>query len=471
MQGGIGDSIRVDASRADLEGGPRRRAEDKSVDVQRWRAAWSRKAKEDGARSVALVSINFAPELTGISVYSTGLADYLTGRGYNVVVYTGFAYYPQWSKRREDRRTLFREEERKGVRLRRSYVFVPRRPSVLRRILHELSFVVSATVSYVLGPRADVTVIVSPPLALGLPIALCAWLRRSRTLFHVQDLQPDAAEELGMMRPGPLLTLLRRVESMTYRSAGAVSTISAGMLNRIREKGVAQGKLVLLPNWANDDLVRPLPPGMSYRSEWGLQGKFVILYAGNMGVKQGLESVLETALRLKGDREVAFLIVGDGGEKERLQQRARELELDNLQFQTLQPAEALAQLLATADIAIVPQRRGVTDIVLPSKIGNLMCSARPLVVAAMPGTEVERVILEAGCGLVVPPEDSAAMAEAIVALRRDAECRNRMGLSGFHYATERLAATPILEHFESWLREWADRRLPSPDLAAPPPAN
>ncbi len=406
-------------------------------------------------RTVALVSINFAPEITGIGVYSTGLADYISACGYGVVVHTAFPYYPEWQKRSQDRRRVFRKEWRRGIELRRSYIFVPRRPTVIKRILHELSFVVSATASYLFARRADVTVVVSPPLLLGLPVVFFAWLRGSRTLFHVQDLQPDGALEYGMMRRGLLSSLLYSIESLTYRAADAVGSISEGMLDRIRAKGVPQRKLVLLQNWANDDVVRPLSPQTRFRASWGLEGCFVVLYAGNMGVKQALSSVLEAAHLLRDRADIRFVLVGDGGERDSLKKRAENLRLDNVQFQPLQPAEALAELLATADVAIIPQRKGVSDIAMPSKVANVMCSARPMIVAARLDTQLGQIIMDARCGLIVSPEDPASTAQAILALHDNPEQAGQLGRNGQIYVERMLSSRRVLDGFASWLRDWS----------------
>jgi len=409
------------------------------------------------APSIALVTINFAPEVTGIGVYSTGLADYLGERGYKVVVHTAFPYYPHWRKRAEDRGKLFRREWRGRVRVRRTYLFVPQRPSALKRIFHELSFALTAAMSYLASPRADVTIVVSPPLCLGLLVLGLARLRGSRTILHVHDLQPDAAVECGLLREGLFTRVLYRMEKIIYRLADVVGSIGVGMLDRIREKGVPARKLLLIPNWANEDLVRPLPPQTKYRSAWGLDGCFVVLYSGNMGVKQGLTSLLDAAQLLRDRSDVRFVLVGDGAEKTKLQAYVEQLGLQNVQFQPLQPTEDLSELLATADVSVVPQKRGVTDIFMPCKVANLMCSARPLVVASSRATELSRVIVRAQCGVIVPPEDAQALADALVALYEDPQGRARLGERGRAYAEQELSASRVLSGFERWLQGWLSR--------------
>lgn len=206
----------------------------------------------------AIVGINYAPEPTGIPVYTTGLAEYMASCGISVTVYTGFPYYPAWAKSVDDRHRLYRQDSIGPVIVRRSYVYVPSRPTAIKRIVHELSFVISSSLNYMFGPRADCTVIVSPPLLLGIPITLIAKLKRSRTIFHVQDLQPDAAVDLGMLRKGMFTRMLFGIERLTYVLSDYVSTISEGMLGKIASKGIRREKLFLFRNWANDDAIAPM---------------------------------------------------------------------------------------------------------------------------------------------------------------------------------------------------------------------
>lgn len=411
--------------------------------------------RTDVLPSVSIVSINYAPEVTGIGVYSGGMARYLARIGHRVVVHTGFPYYPKWCKLPTDRRTRFREHfDDDGVRVRRNYLYVPSKPSVLRRIAHELSFVVTSSWSYLVGPRTDVTIIVSPPLFLGVPVALLARLKKSKVLFHVQDLQPDTAVELGMLRRGSVVKLLYALERCTYRLAAKVSAVSPGMLRKIEAKGVDQTKLRLFPNWADDGYVKPMDGETTYRKVWNLTGKFVVLYAGNLGVKQGLMTVLEAAEQLSHRPDIQFVIVGDGGEKQRLIECARARALDNVQFRPLQPLSALSELLATADVSVVPQRRAVSDIVLPSKVNNLLGSGRPIIVVADPDTDLHRIITAADCGLAIPPGDAGALAQALEVLRESPETRARMGANGRLLVETTLSREVILGAFAQWLTDW-----------------
>src|SRR5262245_6049826 len=406
----------------------------------------NRSAPPAAASRIAIVGINYAPELTGIGVYSTGMAEYLAAQGVEVDVYTAFAYYPQWRKDDQDRGRLFRFERINRVNVRRHFVYVPPRPTALKRMLHEISFVASSSVGYLLGPRAAVTIVVSPPLALGFPVGLLAKLKRSRVVFHVQDLQPDAAIQTGMLKPGWFTRALLALEARTYALADRVSSISDGMLARIRAKGVAQAKTLLFANWANDDVVAPRGCDTEFRERWRLGERFVVLYSGNLGVKQGLDMLLDCAALMRADPSVVFLIVGDGAAKPQLLRRIEREGLANVQLRPLQPAELLSELLATANVAVIPQLPGVSDVVLPSKLSNILAAERAVVAAAGDSSELARTLHEAACGLIVPPADAPALAAALRRLQADPIELARFALNGRRYMRERLSRTAVLPH-------------------------
>jgi len=397
---------------------------------------------------VSIVSINYAPERTGIGVYTTGLAEFLAADGYDVIVHAGFSYYPEWQKASTDRGRLYRRERVKGVDLRRTWLYVPKQPTALKRIIHEFSFVASASLGYLLAARADRTVIVLPPLALGFAIALIARLKRSRTILHVQDLQPDAAVELGMLKPGLLTRALYALERINYRLADQVSTISEGMKRKILGKGVPVSKVILFRNWANDDVVRPMDRMTALRREWGLgDTDFIVLYSGNLGRKQGLESLLEAAALL-GDRpEIRIVIAGNGVEQAELIKKARAAGLVNVTFRPLQPMERLSELLATADVSVIPQKRAVTDIVLPSKLCNILASARPVVAAAPPTSDLAMVIEHSRCGILVEPENGPQMAAAIRELADSPSRQREAGANGRRYAEQHLLQASVIRSF------------------------
>jgi colanic acid biosynthesis glycosyl transferase WcaI len=397
---------------------------------------------------ICIVSINYFPEPTGISVYSTGMAEFLAVQGHSVRMYTSFSYYPAWKKSEADRGRLFAKEVSGGVTVLRNYIYVPQKPTAIRRIIHELSFTISSGLRYLAGPSSDVTVVVAPPLLLGVAFGILARLKRSKLVLHVQDLQPDAAIDLGMLKPGALTDLLFRIERWGYRLADRVSTISQAMLSRINSKGVPIEKTLLFKNWANDELIRPMHPNDSLRPEWELGNSFVVLYSGNMGVKQGLGMMLDAASRLRHRNDILFLIVGDGGEKDFLVERASREGLVNVRFMPPVAKQDLARLLAAADVSVITQKAGIDDLVLPSKLGNLLSSLRPVITATIEGSELASIIKGSGCGVVIPPEDGIALADAVEMLMKNPPLRCEMATKGRDFAIANLASGVILTRFE-----------------------
>jgi colanic acid biosynthesis glycosyl transferase WcaI len=399
------------------------------------------------------IGINYWPDATGIAPFTTGRCEYLASRGHKVTVFTGFPYYPNWRVPEPYRRHLFRDEERNGVTILRSWLYVPSHATAVKRVLHEASFIASSALRAVArrNQRPDLLVVTTPPLALCLSAILLSRLWKIPYVQHVPDLQPDAALDLGMLRPGRLTQSLYQIERLGYRKAALVSTLTEAMRQKIISKGVAPEKVVLFSDWARPELfeVPAQGGGGRFRQSLGLGNELLVVHAGNMGVKQGLEVILAAAQRSREDRGIKYLLVGDGSVREQLEQRAKSLQLDNIRFVPLLPDEQFLDLLAASDISLVTQQKTVADIVFPSKVITLMSSARAIVASASPGSEVARVLKEADAGLLVAPEDPAALLEAIIALRKDPERRIQLGANGRAFAERFWAKERTLTILES----------------------
>ncbi len=383
---------------------------------------------------IHVVGINYWPEATGIAVFSTGRAEYLASRGHQVTMCTAVPYYPQWRVPAEYRGIAFRHEVRAGVRILRCPIYVPSRVTALRRVLHEASFVASAMCRSLVRRRPDVLLVVSPPLGLAVVAALLSWLWRVPYIFHVADLQPDTALDLGMMRAGCVARLLYAVERLAYRRAALVSTLTEPMRARIVAKGMPVDKVVLFADWADPQLfaLGPEAADSAIRRELGLQDAFVVLHAGNMGVKQGLDVVVDAAERTRSRTDIVYVLVGDGAMRPHLEARAQ--ALPNVRIVPLLPEEKFRSLLATADVCLVTQQRAVADVVFPSKVLTLLAAGKPVVAAVASGSAVASVIAEAGAGAVIAPEDAGALVDAVDALQRDPSRRCTMSAAGRAYA-------------------------------------
>ena len=398
--------------------------------------------------------INYAPELVGIGKYTGELGAYLASRGHRVTVLTAPPYYPQWRIQDDYRPQCWRREALDGVEVLRAPLYVPARVTSRGRLLQEVTFWTSCLfwwLPYLLKQPWDACLAVCPPLHSGLIPGILARHRGIPLVIQVQDLQLDAARELGILRQPGLLALLTHLERFVFGQAQAVVTVSQTMAARICDKGVKPERLHILPNWANLEAIRPGRRQNQFRQELGLKSEIVVLYSGNLGEKQGLEIILEAAALTRGDPGIKYLIAGEGAVKTRLAAQAEKLGLENLSWLPLQSTERFGLLLAAADIHLVVQRQKAADLLMPSKLTNILAAGRPFVVTALPDTELGRVISDSGAGILVPPENPPALAQAVLALAADLPARRQMGARARRYAESFLGREEILARWENLL--------------------
>ena len=226
------------------------------------------------------------------------------------------------------------------------------------------------------------------------------------------------------------------------------------MLERLASKGVPEERCCLFPNWVDTSIIHPLPDASPWRAELDIPASAtVVLYAGNMGEKQGLEALIEGASLLSADKDTLLVLCGDGVARERLVGLAADNE--RIRFLPLQPFERLNDLLNAADIHVLPQREGAADLVMPSKLSGMFASGRSVITTTRPETQLGQTV--EGRGLVVPPEDPQALAQAIEQLAADPELRTRLGQAGREYACREWDIETVLQGFDDALRHRLDQ--------------
>ena len=375
---------------------------------------------------ILLYGINFSPELTGIGKYTGELAAWLAARGHQVRVVTAPPYYPAWKvasgfRNRWHTEVIHarlagarRHDDAGSLVVLRCPLWVPRQPGGAKRLLHLASFALSSLPVMLrqVAWRPDVVWVVEPALFCAPAALAVASLSGARAWLHVQDFELDAAFDLGLLRGKRLRGVVTGAERWLMRGFDVVSTISQRMHQRLLSKGVAPAKARMAVNWV-DMAAFALPSTVgvaAYRQELAIpDGVVVALYSGNMGGKQGLELLADVA-RLCS--EVAFVFCGNGAGRADLV--ARCAGLPNMRFLDLQPLERLPDLLATADIHLLPQKAEAADLVMPG--------------------------------------DAVAFAYAVRALAGDRALRERLGAAGYLYAQEHLDREAVLGAFEAQLR-------------------
>ena len=399
---------------------------------------------------ILLYGINFAPELIGIGKYTGELAARLAARGHEVRVVTAPPSYPAWEITAGYSGKAYRTEQWQGASVVRCPLWVPRKPGGLKRLVYLASFALSSLpvmLRQVLW-RPQVVWVVEPALFCAPTACAVGRLSGAKVWLHIQDYEVDAAFGLKLLKGEWLRRAVLSAERWLMGRFDVVSTISGRMLELAASKGVPPSKLKMFPNWVDIDL--PSPDGVAaYRSALNVGPNTVVaLYSGNMGEKQGLEILAEVARLCAANTALDILFVFGGSQGSgRTKLTSQCSGLPNVRFMDLQPAEKKADFLACADIHMLPQRADAADLVMPSKLTGMLASARPVVATAHQGTELATVVNI--CGLVVPPEDPVAMANAVLQLAADPELRERLGAAGFLHAQEHMETDTVLTKFEA----------------------
>ncbi|TWO72306.1 colanic acid biosynthesis glycosyltransferase WcaI [Caenimonas sedimenti] len=400
---------------------------------------------------ILLYGINYAPELTGVGKYTGEMAEWLAARGHHVRVLTAPPYYPAWKIGAGYSGRKWSRERVNGVDVWRCPLWVPAKLSGLKRLVHLASFALSSLPALLaqLRWKPDVTMVVEPPLLCAPGALLLARLTGGKAWLHVQDYEVDAAFALGLLRGKRLERIVRAIEGGLMKRFDRVSSISGRMTELAQSKGVPAERVLLFANWVDVASIRPLTRDSDFRRVLGLAPEVpVALYSGNMGAKQGLEVLAETARRMQGHSPLRFVFCGDGAGKAGLQ--ALCAGLANVDFLPLQPVERLGELLGLATIHLLPQRADAADLVLPSKLTGMLASGRPVLVTAAHGTELAQVVDErAGCGKVVPAEDADAMITALEDMLRDPGALARQGAAGRAFAEQQMSKDAVLAKLES----------------------
>ena len=398
---------------------------------------------------VIVWGINYTPEVTGIAPYNVALCEFLRGRGDDVEMVTTFAYYPTWSKQEEDRRRLFRTDNINGVPVRRCWHFVPRKVSAWKRILHEATFVLTSTIRILALKPADIYIVVSPPLLLGVSAWFAGTIKRAPFVFYVKDLQPDAAVGLGMLKTGWFTRALYWLEALAYEHAVSVAGISPEMLDAFRHKGVPKEKLILFP----DGVVLPKPGEIPRRGRFREQhgfapDEFLAVYSGNLGVKQGLGVLLDAAPLL--DQNLRIVLCGDGAEREILAKRLQERHLRNVTMLPLQSNDDYRAMLVDADVSLITQQSRSGNAFFPCKLLMTLAYSSPVVSVADTESALARVVTEGGFGQNVLPGNPSELAATLSALARDRQHLGSWGEAGRKYVA-RFEQSQLLERFAAEL--------------------
>ncbi len=416
---------------------------------------------------VLLLTQFFDPEPT---IKGLPFARELARRGHDVEVLTGFPNYPGGKLYPGHRLRAFRRELVDGVRVNRVWLYPSHDRSAVRRVGNYASFALSAAaLGLAVTRRPDVVYAYHPPGTIGVPAIALAARWRVPFVLDIQDLWPDTIAATGMLSSPGILRTLGAYCRFVYDRATQITVLSPGFREALVERGVPAEKVTVIPNWSDERALSAGADAPSPRAALGLEGRFVVLFAGTMGVGQALDPVLEAAARcLTRVPEAAFVFIGGGTERDRLERVATERGLANVRFLPRVPMEAMGPYLAMADGLLVHLRDDpLFRITIPSKTQAYMAAGRPILMGVR--GDAAHLVREAGAGLVFDPESPDALTEAVAALAAlSPEAREAMGAAGRDYYRRKLSLSAGVDAFEEVFTRARDAaRHPSGALDAP----
>jgi glycosyltransferase involved in cell wall biosynthesis len=387
------------------------------------------------------------------------LARGLAERGHEVVVITGIPNYPLGKFYADAQLRLWKLDSVESIRVLRLALYPDHSRSAIRRVLNYGSFAINAAlVGSILSGSVDAMFAEHPPLTIGLAAWVIGWVRRAPFLFAVNDLWPESVEATGMVRSRSLLKCMAYLERFVYRRATAIAVISNGVKKNLVGKGVPPDKVYVIPHWADDSLYRPVPPDPQLAKQLGMAGRFNVVFAGQLGLAQGLDVVLDAAEELLDLSDVQFILVGDGTDVDRLRKLAFKRRLRNVRFLGRQPAEQMPAVLAISDVLLVNLRDDpLFRITVPSKTIAYMACGRPVLMAVE--GDAANLIRAARAGVTCRTGDAKDLTEAVRRLHAmDRAELERMGRAGREAFLTTYSREVLLGRYEEILSKLARRK-------------
>ncbi|TYA74123.1 WcaI family glycosyltransferase [Seonamhaeicola marinus] len=394
-------------------------------------------------KKILIIGINYYPEDSAIGLYSTQKAEYLVSKGFDVSVITGFPYYPQWKiSEGYMQKPYFFKEKINGVKVYRSKQYVPNNPTFVKRILHLTSFTFGNFFNLFRIKKPDIVVSIVPFTTSGLLGWFLKLIYGSKNWIHIQDFEFDAAIDSGLLsgKKKKLIGVLQKIEEFVLDRADIVSTISYGMMSKLKTKTKTES--FYLTNWID---CRNFNERDLSTHEYLQSDKFKILYSGNIGAKQDWDFFFEFLEYLKALMDIEVIVVGEGAEKDKVLKGI--CKYDFVKHFNLVPYNELSSLLSSADIHILFQKPEVIDTVMPSKILGMMASGKPSVVTGNVKSEVLQVFKDSNGGFYFDGKSIVEIIDCIKQLMANRGLCYQLGLNANKYVTEKFSKEKILDNF------------------------
>jgi glycosyltransferase involved in cell wall biosynthesis len=384
-----------------------------------------------------------------------------------VSVVTGLPNYPEGLLYPGFKLRFVQRETAGRIQIARTFEFPYHGKNTIGRMLNYLSFMITAPLGSFFVPRCDVMYVWHPPLTVGVAACLISRLHGIPFVYDVQDIWPESIVLSGMLRNKFVIRMLSRIERFVYCRAAHIFVVTSGARGNLLEKGVTPEKVSVMPHWIDETKFAQIDgrTRQRVRQAYGWTDKFVCLFAGNIGIVQGLDAVLQAAALLPRDSGFLISLIGDGADKQKLRELAKSLDADDrIQFVDRRPAEEIPALMEASDVLLVHLKRSpLACWAIPAKTFAYLSAGKPILIA-MEGAAAD-LVKDSGAGIIIPPEDAAAMADALRSLRDlPPEDRAAMGRLGREYLLAKFSKRTVLAQYEQKLRMIARGANGSRDL-------
>ena len=402
-----------------------------------------------------VITPHFEPDTAPTGIIVASLVEQWVKQGHQIEVVTSLPWYEKHEIATQWKGRLFRRDEKESVTVTRLHPFPQDKSKLLQRLVSFLAFSFLAVIASlsIKGPF-DAVIVVSPPLTLGNVGKIAAIRHRCKLILNLQDIFPDVAVALGMVKSRSSIKLLEKYEKFTYSGSDAITVLSEDLeknVNKKIDRMKPPPKIAVVPNFLISSSIKPQSRLTNYRREHELGEKFVVMYAGNLGNSQSFELITNAAKKHEEREDVVYVINGSGVMSDRLNEQANELK--NLKVIEHQPIERLSEILATADIHLVPLRTGLGDMSVPSKIYSVFAAGRPVIASVDPGTEIERIVVESEGGISVAPDDFDSFIFELEGLIENSELRAEMGIKARLWLEKWYSSQTIADSYLDLIRQ------------------
>jgi glycosyltransferase involved in cell wall biosynthesis len=415
---------------------------------------------------ILMLTQYFYPEVGATQTRIYEFARNLVNHGHEVTVITEVPNHPIGIIHEQYQGRLFITEEIDGIRVIRVWVWARQKKNFFNRILFYLSYMVMSFFAGLFDKgRYDIIFATSPPLFVGVSGYLLSIFKRSRFVLDVRDLWPAAATALGELSNKRIIQLAEKIELILYKNAAAIVAVTRGFCEFIVRHGGDRKKIHYIPNGTVVEMFNPQPSDLELKASLGLEGKFIVTFAGTLGIAQGLWSLIHAAKLLRDHEDIALLFIGDGPVKRQLLELARDLQLANTYFLPQVPVNHINPYLNISNVLLVSLKNDpVFDTFIPSKMFDFMACGKPIILSV--NGEARRIFEEANAGLYVPPENFYDLSDSIIYLYEHPELCRLYGENGRNFVIRNFSRAEQSEKLERvFIKLLEHDSRPAPPLA------